>query len=154
MLDFSIFSVSSKSMLFIDESEYKKSPSNPLLQIKFPSICKDYEFIVRPKECNSFNTVSLGYTEKLIDFPDGKYEATYSIEPNEYLTKTKSFMHFGKTKEKIKELLKEDLDKATIDKLYKLDLKIQASESLVEDSPDKAMEYFDMVQKEIKTLDC
>ena len=157
-LDFSILQVSTKSMLFIDESDYSSTPSLPLLEVKFPSISTVYSCYVIPNEVNCINTQKLGYHNSLIDFPDGLYEITYSNEPQNFKYVTKKVMRLEKAKEKIKELLNTEdctkLDKETIDKLYKLDMYIQGAESLAQDNPVKALEYFNQVIKETKKLNC
>jgi hypothetical protein len=157
-LDFSILNVSTKSMLFIDESDYNSTPSLPLLEVKFPSISTIYSCYIRPKEVNCINTQTLCYSNTLIDFPDGLYEITYSIEPQNFKFVTKKVMRLEKAKEKIKELLNTEdctkLDKETINKLYKLDMYIQGAESLAQENPDKALEYFNQVIKETKKLNC
>lgn len=157
-LDFSILQVSTKSMLFIDESDYSSNPSLPLLEVKFPSLSTLYSCYIRPKEANCINTQTLCYNDTLIDFPDGLYEITYSIEPQNFKFITKKVMRLEKAKEKIKELLNTEdcakLDKETVDKLYKLDMYMQGAESLAQDNPTKALEYFNQVIKETKKLNC
>lgn len=155
-LDFDIIeSGNKKTIVFLDSSEYPERPGNPLFEVKFPSISEIYKILIRPKEVNSINTKLLEYSTDIIEFPDGLYSFRYSIDPNATKFVCKDYMRFTKAKCKIKELLlSKDIDTETINKLYKLDIYIQAAEELADSDKLKAMEYFDLVQKELKKIDC
>jgi hypothetical protein len=156
MIDFTIIETGNlKSLTFSDLSEYDDRPGTPLLEVKFPSLSQVYQMLIRPGEINIVTTKILCYNKDIQDFPDGVYQFRYSIEPNNYLFKCKNIVRYTKAKCKIKELLLEkDISKETIDKLYKLDILITASESIVDKDKDKALEYFNEIQKELKKIEC
>ena len=154
-LNYTILECSPSSFLFVDETEYRTTPSNPVLTVKFPSLSKEYSCLIRPCEVNIINTKLLCYSTSCIDFPDGLYEITYSIEPNEYVQKTIKYLKTAQAKDKIKELLTEkDIDKDLINQLYKLDVYLQAGEALADVDSDKALDYFNIVNKSLDKLNC
>lgn len=155
-LDFSILESSSKNFIFVDDSTYDNyRPDSPMLEVGFPSISKAYEMAIIPGEINIINTKNLCYSPENIEFPDGMYSLRYSVEPNDRSFAEKKYMRFTKAKEKIAELLLEgDISQETINKYYKLDIMMQASEALVDTKREEALDLFNMVQKEIKKLSC
>ncbi|MGL4976904.1 MAG: hypothetical protein ACRC5G_02710 [Cetobacterium sp.] len=153
-LNFTILDITPKSIIFIDETCYDNKPSNCLLEVKFPS-SDIYSCQIIPKEVNLINTQLLGYTNCLIDFPDGVYEMSYSLSPNEFVKKTKKIIRFAKAKERLKNSLKDiDSNKELIKKLYDIDVFIQLAEAKIDIDCKSSMELFDLVQKEIKKIDC
>lgn len=155
-LDFSVLESSVKNFIFVDDSTYDNiRPDSPILEVSFPSISKGYEMAIRPGETNIVNTKSLCYSPENIAFPDGLYSLKYSVEPNDKSFIKKNYMRFTKAKEKLAELLlSTDISQETINKYYKLDVMMQASEALVDTKKEEAMDLFNMVQKEITKLSC
>lgn len=155
-LDFSILESSSKNFIFVDDSTYNEfRPDSPILAVNFPSISKAYEMAIRPGEINIVNTKSLCYSSENIVFPDGLYMLSYSVEPNDKSFIKKNYMRFTKAKEKLADLLlNKDISQETINKYYKLDIMMQASETMVNTNESDAMDLFNMIQKEIIKLSC
>jgi hypothetical protein len=156
MLNFEILDTgNTKTIIFLDESEYQERPGNALLEVQFPSLSTAYTIMIRPKETNSITTKLLGFTKEIEEFPDGLYNLVYSIDPNHLNFKCKKYFRLTATKCKLKSLLlQEDITKETIEKLYKLDIYLQAIEVVVDTDKKKALEYFETVQKELKKLEC
>jgi hypothetical protein len=153
-LNFSIFSTE-KSLIFVDETNYSSKPDSPTVSVKFPSLAQTYTSIVYPCSTTVLNTSVLNYCDDIIDMPDGLYTITYSFEPHQYNTITKKIMKLDRAKNSIKSLFKtEDINEELIHKLYKLDTFIEASEYLANIDSDKAVQYFEFIQKEIKKLNC
>jgi hypothetical protein len=164
-LDFSVLESSlrndllenpAKNFIFVDDSTYSDiRPDSPLLEVGFPSLSKTYDMAIKPGEINIVNTKSICYSPENIDFPDGLYSLRYSVEPNDRKFVKKNYMRFTKAKAKIAELLlTKDLSQETINKYYKLDIMMQSSEALVNTNKEEALDLFNMVQKEIKKLNC
>ena len=155
-LDFSILESSTKNFIFVDDSSYDDiRPQSPLLEVGFPSLSKTYDMAVRPGETNIVNTKTICYAPDNIEFPDGLYCLRYSVDPNDRLYVEKNYMRFTKAKEKLAELLlSKDLSQETINKYYKLDIMMQSSEALVDSDKEAALDLFNMVQKEIKKINC
>lgn len=153
-VDFSIVNNSKKSILFIDETDYSLEPVLPSLLVKFPSLSRVYKCIIIPSELNVINSKLISYSDNIIDLPDGLYEFTYEVGPNFYINTCKKVMRLVKAKEQLKKILLNDIDKDTIAKYYKIDLYMEAAEMLAQDNPDKSIEYFDMITKELKKLNC
>jgi hypothetical protein len=156
MLSFEILEIgNTKSLIFLDQSEYQERPGNPMLEVQFPSISTPYRIQIRPKETNSITTKLIGFTKNIEDYPDGLYNLVYSIDPNHLNFVCKKYFRLTATKCKIKSLLlQEDIDSDTINKLYKLDIYIQAIDEILDTNPSKALQYFEMIQKELKKLEC
>lgn len=156
MLDFEILDTgNSKAIIFLDQSEYQERPGNPTLQIQFPSITKAYKILISPKEVNSINTKLLGFTKDITEFPDGLYNIIYSIDPNHLNFICKKYFRLTATKCRIKRLLlQEDISSEIVGKLYKIDIYLQAIQEIVDTNTKKALEYFELVQKDIKNLEC
>jgi len=156
MLSFEILDTgNTKTIVFLDESEYQERPGNPLLEVQFPSLSSPYKLLIRPKETNNITTKLLGFTKDIEEFPDGLYNLVYSIEPNHLNYECKKYFRLTATKCKFKSLLlQDDISKETIDKLYKLDIYMQAIQEIVDKDKRRALEYFEMIQKELKKLEC
>jgi hypothetical protein len=156
MLRFEILDTgNTKTIIFLDESEYQERPGNPMLEVQFPSLSAAYRIQIRPKETNSITTKLIGFTKEIEEFPDGLYNLVYSIDPNHLNFICKKYFRLTATKCKIKSLLlHEDISKETIEKLYKLDIYLQAIEEVVDTDKKKALEYFELIQKELKKLEC
>ena len=156
MLDFSIIETgNTKAFIFLDNSDYDSRPGNPLVEIKFPSVSEIYKSIIIPKTTNIITTKSLNYDCNIIDLPDGLYHFKYSIEPNNYLFICKNIVRFAKTKCKIKNLLlSETITQEAVNKLYELDVLMEAAQTVADTNKTKAIEYFNLIQREIKKLEC
>lgn len=158
MVSFSILESSSKNILFVDESTYKNGrPDTPLLQVQFPSLSTTYDCVIIPGEVTVVTTSKINYHSSNLDFCDGLYTLRYSYEPHQYNFLVKKYMRLTQSREKLKSLLDvdcKDIDKETIDKYYEIDVLMSAAESIVETDTDRAVEYFQMIQKKLNKLDC
>ena len=106
MLSFEIIDTgNTKTIIFLDESEYQERPGNPMLEIQFPSLSNAYRIQIRPKETNSITTKLIGFTKEIEEFPDGLYNLVYSIDPNHLNFTCKKYFRLTATKCKIKSLL-------------------------------------------------
>ena len=72
-------SLDTEIMLFADYSDYSSAPTSPTLELKFPNLKKLYTTPVKYGEITTINTARLGYTDCISQFPDGVYEAKFSI---------------------------------------------------------------------------
>ena len=94
-VDFEILENSNtKSMVFIDCSNYYEQPETPLLEIHFPGSNKFFLLNVEAKRVNTFNSNTIGWSDILeddcpLDFPDGIYKFVYKICPYDQLYKEK-----------------------------------------------------------------
>ncbi len=85
-----------KVLSVLDESFYLTDPESPTLDIVVPGY-ETVRFQFEIGKVNIFNSYSLGITNTLteadlIDLPDGLYELTYSICPNETLYTNVSYL--------------------------------------------------------------
>jgi hypothetical protein len=85
-----------KTLAILDTSYYPVTPTNPTLVIEVPGFTPiQFNFVTG--QVNTYNSYSLGLSspstiENLMDLPDGLYTLTYSVDPNDMLFQTKSYM--------------------------------------------------------------
>lgn len=85
-----------KTIAILDTSYYPVAPLNPTLTIEMPGFVPIlFSFVTG--QVNTYNSYSLGLSssntiENLMDLPDGLYTLTYSVDPNDMLFQTKSYM--------------------------------------------------------------
>ena len=156
MLKFDILETGNKEVItFQDLSEYQERPGNPMLEVQLPSISEVFKVMVRPLEINSLNSKLLGMTKKIEELPDGLYKLVYSIDPNAHRFECKKYFRLTATKCRLKSLLlQNDIDNKTVNTLYKLDIYLQAIEEIKDTDVVKAVDYFNLVQKELSKLEC
>ena len=153
-LDFSILESSDKHILFIDDSCYDEvAPDNPIVKVWFPSISANYSALIRPGEINKLSTKNLGYSGEVASMPDGIYTLEYQV--NYAPSVTKKHVKFSRAKELLnKYLIENELNQDVINKMYKIDIMMQAAEAIVNTDKDAALDYYNTVTKEISKLNC
>lgn len=86
-IDFEILDTgNSKTLVFLDSSEYYKEPETPLLEITLPGFTKYFLANINARKINTFNSNTIGMTEtfnshELVDLPDGVWTFVYKICP-------------------------------------------------------------------------
>lgn len=154
-LDFNIYEDGdSKTLIFIDKSDYCERPSNPIVEVKFPSLSQTYSYIITPLQLNVLTTKNLKYSDCKIDFSDGIYNIKYSISPNSEIQTCKNYLKTSLLECKIKKLLEKELTSETINDLYELDMYLIAAKYLVNVKKEQAMYLFELVTKKLNKLDC
>lgn len=154
ILDFSILESSDKHILFVDDSCYDEmAPDSPTVKVWFPSLSAHYSALVRPGEINILNTKNLGYGKEVASMPDGIYTLEYEV--NYALSVTKKHVKFSRAKASLNKYLTEnELNQDVINKMYKIDIMMQAAEAIVNIDKNAALDYYNTVTKEISKLNC
>jgi hypothetical protein len=89
-LDFEIVDTNnSKTIVFIDSSNYFEEPELPVLEIVPPYFNQVFKVNISARKVNTINSSTMGLTEFLpndypMDFPDGIYKFTYGICPYQF----------------------------------------------------------------------
>lgn len=92
-LDFYIFNqLNPKRILFWDTSSYSKTPTDVILSIKFPDFKKEYSMPIQFGTTTSINTAAIGFTDCVVDFPDGIYEFTLAANNGTCVRKEKVYI--------------------------------------------------------------
>jgi hypothetical protein len=86
----------SKTLVFIDSSEYYTEPERPLLEITLPGFNKYFLTNVVARKVNTFNSNTIGLTafgtgDGLADLPDGVYKFRFKVCPYDKVFIDKSF---------------------------------------------------------------
>lgn len=150
-LDFKILDdEDTKSLCFLDKSDYFKRPEKPMLEVKFPNIDRIYSIMIDSCGFNKLTTKSLCYLDSVQDFPDGLYEFRYSVAPNDKVFLRKKFFKVSKLKKDLKNIL-ENLDDndELISNLYKIDLYLTAVNLVNE---ELAVTFYKEAQKQLKNI--
>lgn len=141
-LDFSILeNLDVQRMLFLDTSEYTKNPALSRVSVKFPDFKKIYTTNINFNEINILNTARLKYSDCIIDFPDGVYEISYSIENCEI---SKTIFRTTKAWNKLRDLLKtaDYNNKYLLETFNKINLYLHGAEAIVESNSTQAQELY------------
>ena len=155
-----------KTLVFLDSSEYFENPETPLLEVTLPGARKYFLVNVAARKVNTFNANTLGLTavlnnESLIDLPDGVYTLTYKICPYKYLNRTKYFLRATKLHQDINRLL-DDLEESDCVMREEKKLKMESVEIflLIESAkasaelnhPEKASDKYQQAAKRVAVL--
>lgn len=94
-LDFEILPVNnSRTLVFLDASDYMEQPERPLLEITLPGYNKYFLANIVAQQVNTLNSNTIGLTEtlsntNLADLPDGVWTFKYKICPYDKVYKQK-----------------------------------------------------------------
>lgn len=87
ILDFEILNTgNSKTLVFLDSSEYNGNPEKPLLEVTLPGHNKYFLLNVVARKLNTFNSNTIGLTETLnshdiVNLPDGVWRLKFKVCP-------------------------------------------------------------------------
>lgn len=116
ILDFEILETkNTKTLVFVDSSEYMENPEKPLLEIVLPGTNRYVLVNISPRKINTFTSNTLGLTQQVLadcqitDLPDGVYTLKYKICPYRYINRTKYFLRTTALLKKLTKVL-DDLD--------------------------------------------
>lgn len=160
-LDFEILDTgNSKTLVFVDSSEYIEQPDRPLIEVTLPGYDKYFLVNVNANAVNTYNSNTLGLSrvmsrEGLIELPDGVWKIRFKICPYEYIFKDKYFVRITKLMEKLHKLYNEiDMSecKSKDDKDLQTDLiqvhaLIEGSKAIVNQSVKKSQEYYQLADR-------
>lgn len=142
-----------KSLCFLDKSDYFKRPEKPTLEVKFPNIDRIYSIVIDSCGFSRLTTKSLRYLKTEQDFPDGIYEIRYSVAPNDQVYLHKKFIKTSKLKKDLKNILENlEVNDELISKLYKIDLYLTASNLVIDTKEDLAVNFYKEAKKQIKDI--
>lgn len=153
-INFSIYDNGSpKSLILIDESVYFDTPSSPLIELTLPNFKKVYSVPVEARGLIALNSKLIGFSDGVIDLPDGIYNIRYSVAPNATAFLCKNIFKVSSVKARLKDFLCSELEEDLVEKLYKVDLYLQAAEATVQDMPHEAEEFYKKAKKIIERLE-
>ena len=152
-----------KTIAILDTSYYPVAPLNPTLTIEMPGFVP-IQFSFVTGQVNTYNSYSLGLSssntiENLMDLPDGLYTLTYSIDPNDMLFQTKSYMRTCQIEYKFAQKFARTVNYCETDSRYMR--KLQQIEVLIEGAkanarvcnPTKPVELYRKANELLDRLD-
>lgn len=149
-IDFNVLQTNStKTIVFVDESNYAEFPVFPTLQVKFPDVDKVYKCLISPEKLNIITMEKLN--AGIGSFPDGIYELKYSIEPHKCNFKFIKYMKVDKILERLKLLYINKVDLKLLNEIYFL---ITSSQLSVDTNSDASLEFLKTALHLIKKLEC
>jgi hypothetical protein len=145
----------SKTLIFIDSSDYFTEPEKPLLEITLPGYDKYFLVNIVPRKVNTFNSNSIGLTEilnngKIVDLPDGAYHFRFKVCPYESVFKDKVYFRTTLIEEKLSEIynsLEDDdcclkKDKELLHEIVEIHSLIEGAKSVVHKNEKKANAFY------------
>lgn len=167
-LDFEILETgNTKTLVFMDSSQYMKPPDRPLLEVFLPGFNKYLLTNVVPSQLNTFNANTLGLSQTLNvnflqDLPDGVWEFKYKICPYDLIYIVKKHMRITMLTNKLRALYNDinldgcdcpDQTSAYINKqLTQINVLIRGSQLVVNKDSKKASKYYKLADKLIGDL--
>jgi hypothetical protein len=168
ILDFEIIPTgNSKTLVFIDSSDYISEPERPLLEITLPGYSKYFLVNVIARRVNTFNSNTIGLTDLindgcLVDLPDGVYQFRYKICPYTSAFIDKVYFRTTLIEQKLSELY-DKLDSSCCDKKSDKELNqtiieihslIEGSKSVVCKNVKKANSFYQLASKLLDRILC
>lgn len=104
-----------KTLIFVDTSDYMQNPENPLLEVAMPGMNKYTLVNIVARKINSLSSNSLNITPQvlnecdLLDLPDGVWTFKYKICPYEYINISKVYLRTVNLMKKLNSIVK-DID--------------------------------------------
>lgn len=155
LLDFEIYTRGNpETLILIDTSEFYEYPSNAIVEVQFPNFETIYSDYYNPDKPTVLTTKSLAYSPNRIDFPDGLYFIRVSVAPNKKVFKCKNYLKLDQTMEDMKSLLGDCMDDTQLKEIAKIDSMIVAAKLYADDEPEKSIDMFNLIRKNIKKLKC
>jgi hypothetical protein len=165
-LDFEILETgNSKTLVFVDSSDYMENPESPLLEVIMPGYTKYLLTNVDARVVNTFNSSTLGFNQVLnqhclVDLPDGVWQFKYKICPYKYVYKAKKHLRITLLLKKLQELYnKVDIsecagkeDKDLQSSLVQIHILIEGAKAAVETDSKKAHKYYQLADKLVQRL--
>jgi hypothetical protein len=166
ILDFEIIPTgNSKTLVFLDSSDYFREPEKPLLEVTLPGYSKYFLVNITARKLNTLNSNTIGLTELLnndclIDLPDGIYTFKYKICPYDETYIVKKFFRTTLLEKELENLYNqiENPENITPDerifeyKLVEIHAGIAGAQAVVEKNEKRANSYYKIAQKLIGEL--
>lgn len=111
ILDFEILETgNTKTLVFVDSSQYDGVPDRPLLEVIMPGYTKYFLVNVAANQVNTFNSSTIGFNKvllqsELVDLPDGVWSFKYKICPYNYVYVIKHTMRVTQLLKKVEKIL-------------------------------------------------
>lgn len=161
ILDFDILETgNTKTIVFLDQSQYMRKPEKPLLEVIMPGYDKYFLVNVQAKKINTFNSNTLKLTavlkqDYLVNLPDGVWGFRYKICPYDKVFVCKKHMRMALLNEKLTKLHdKIDLadcdiktDKDIEKDLFKIYSLMEGAKAVVNVNIKKAQSYYQLADK-------
>jgi hypothetical protein len=142
-----------KSLCFLDKSDYFKRPEKPIIEVKFPNINKVYSLVIDSCGFKKLTTENLCYLTTVQDFSDGIYDITYSVAPHDKIFLRKKFIKTSFLKKEIKEILKDfNFDQEKISLLYKIDLYLQSAQIAINSDESLGVKFYNEAKKLLNSI--
>lgn len=156
-LSFSILNdLDTSRLLFLDTSDYGSLPTNPTVNIKFPDFEKRiYSSKIQFGEINVLNTVKLGYTDCITEFPDGIYEIEFEL-PTANCKISQTIFRTTKAWKLLDEVLQTAdyfNNKDLLEKFNKINLYLHGAESVVKVNKYQSQQLYKEANVLLKCFD-
>lgn len=165
-LDFEILDTgNTKTLVFVDSSEYMEEPEKPLLEVIMPGFNKYQLVNIIPKRVNTFNSSTLNinqvlHQECLIDLPDGLWQFKYKICPYKSVHVSKNYMRTAILQQKISYLedrinladCRSKEDEELKSELLNIYILVEGSKNLANRNGKKAASYYQLADKLVSKL--
>lgn len=167
-LDFEIIPTgNSKTLVFIDSSDYYTEPEKPLLEITLPGYKKFFLVNIVARKVNTFNSNTIGLTEifnnnDLVDLPDGVYNFKFKVCPYEASFISKKVFRTTLIDLKIANIY-EQLDATDCDvknnsllipQITEVVALIEGAKAIVNKNEKKAVLFYQLADKLIDRISC
>jgi hypothetical protein len=165
ILDHEIVSTgNTKTLVFVDSSQYMENPERPLLEVTMPGFNKYFLVNYVANRVTTFNSSTLGLNvvlnqAHLVDLPDGVWIIKQKICPYDYINITKKYMKVDQLMYKLSNL-NEKLDMASSelknskilnDDLIRVYNLIEGAKLVVNLDSKKATKYYDLANSIVQS---
>lgn len=165
ILDFEILETgNTKTIVFVDASNYIEQPEKPLLEIILPGYSNYFLINVAAGMVNTFNASTIGLSKVfdascLIDLPDGIYQYKYKICPYDKTFISKSYMRVTNLLLKLQGVyngidLTSEVDKYFKSTLIDIHILIKGAQLLAAKNPVKAQANYLLASNLTDKLNC
>lgn len=167
-LDFEILETgNTKTLIFVDSSQYIGHPDRPLLEVFLPGFSKYLLTNVVASQVNTFNSSTLGLNKSLNinflqDLPDGVWILRYKICPYDFIFIDKKHMRVTQLLVKLQNLYNEisieecdcptQTDSFIQKQLTRIHILIEGAKSVVNLDSSKAQRYYQLANRLIDDL--
>lgn len=165
-LDFEILETNnSKTLVFVDSSDYMEEPDRPLLEVILPGFTKFFLVNVTARTVNTFNSSTLGLNQVfnqslLTDLPDGIWTFKFKICPYKYVFIVKRVMRVTMLLKKLRNLYNQlDLsecegkeDRLRERMLAHVHILIEGAKAEADVNQKKAQRYYHLADKLITNM--
>lgn len=166
IIDFEVFPTANpKTLVFVDSSSYISQPDSPRIQIQFPGFNTFFFAPVIPRQVNTFNSNTLGYTDFLngdgpLDLPDGVYTIRYEICPYQSLYAVKNICRTQLIESQLRFVYEKieasdcsrRHDKKILASLAEIHMLITGCQYIANSDPRKATEFYALADRMLRRL--